>query len=379
MLCCVYTRFVYEVPYIDSFIEHYLRLGFDKIFILYHDIISYDVPEHLLEEVELIKVENNGNKLLNEYKHLFQDENDTETHYDWVLNVDADEFLLLDAKYRSIKEYIHAKLCEESEINIFQFSWGWLHAFNPPSDYTLSDFLNNYKVFVGSKDNNTPDIWVKSMSKVDDIEYMTCHNCVLKRNNEAVIYVNGDVLRKINDETIDEDEDDDDINLLPRSYSYDEVSTYSEAILIHINTRNMMNAIIKGLNIHVTQVKRKRIKKFKQLKKFVNAFDFSKPLYKETLDEFTSCIGYKIKFPLLCLEKEEIHEKIRHLKLGTTTGLSPLCRDVYIPEQNRYHLDNLQDRMNSIFHMLDLEKFVRILSLFATLFDNTFKRRAVAG
>jgi hypothetical protein len=374
MLCCVYTRFVYEVPYIDSFIEHYLRLGFDKIFILYHDIIDYDVPEQLLEEVELIKVENNGNKLLNEYKHLFQD--DDENSYDWVLNVDSDEFLLLDSKYESIKQYINAKLCEESEINIFQFSWGWLHAFNPPSNYTLNDFLNNYKIFVGSKDTSAPDIWVKSMSKVKDIEYMTCHNCVLKRNNEAVIHVNGDVLRKITDENIDEeeDEDDDDINLLPRSYCYDDLNTYTDAILIHINTRNMMNAIIKGLNIHVTQVKRKRIKKFKQLKKFVNGFDFSQPLYKETLNEFTNCIGYKMKFPLLCLEKEEIHEKIRHLKLGTTTTTTPLCREAYIPEQNRHHLDNLQERMNSIFHMLDLEKFVKILSLFATILDNTFKR-----
>ena len=34
MQCCVFTRFVYDVPYLDSFIEHYLNLGFDKIFIL---------------------------------------------------------------------------------------------------------------------------------------------------------------------------------------------------------------------------------------------------------------------------------------------------------------------------------------------------------
>ena len=36
MRCCVYTRFVYEVPYIESFIDHYLNLGFDKIILLYH-------------------------------------------------------------------------------------------------------------------------------------------------------------------------------------------------------------------------------------------------------------------------------------------------------------------------------------------------------
>lgn len=376
MKCCVYTRFVYEVPYIESFITHYLELGFDKIIILYHDITEYNIPERFIEDVELINVENSGNKLLNEYKHVFQDE------YDWVLNVDADEFLLLDKKYESIHHFISEKLEIDDEINLFQFSWGWLHAFNPPMDYTLTDYINNYKICIGSKDTDNDDIWVKSMAKISDIEYMTCHNCVLKSNTQAVIYVNCDILRKVVDESLDEadNEDDDDdgeesINLLPRCYALRE-ETYLDAILVHVNTRNMMNAIIKGLNIHVTQVKRKRIKKFKQLKKFVNNYDFNKAITNDIVKEFTSCLGYKMKFPLLCLEKEEIHEKIRHLKLSTTRV--PLCKSSYMPNQNRYHLDDLQQRMNSIFYVLDMDKFIKLLSIFGTLMDNSFKLGAVA-
>ena len=369
MRTCVYTRFVYEVPYIESFIYHYLELGFDKIIILYNDIVDFDVPESILEEVDIVKVENNGNKLLNQYKELFQED------YDWVLNVDSDEFLILDEKYKTIKDYIVTKLAEDEEINIMQFSWGWLHAFNPPNKYTFNDIVNNYKIFVGSKDTDTKDIWVKSLTKVSDIEYITCHNCILKKDIHPVISVNNLVLRKnnedFNDEGNDEDDsDDDEVNLLPRSYAMRE-HTYTESVIIHLNTRNMMNAIIKGLNIHVTQVKRKRIKKLKPLKKFVNNYDFTQPVYKETLKEFSKCIGYKFKFPLLCLEKEQINEKIKHLKLRPTK--TPFCRDTYIPEQNRYHLDDLQKRMNSIFHVLDLEKFVKILEVFAVLFDNTFK------
>jgi hypothetical protein len=378
MQCCVFTRFVYEVPYLDSFIEHYLKLGFDKVIILYHDIIKYDLSEKLLEDVEFIQVENTGNKLLNEYKYIFKDD------YDWVLNVDSDEFLILNSYYPTIKDYITTKLTDNEDINMFQFSWGWIHAFQPPAHYTIKDYIENYKIFIGSKDKeNSKVIWVKSLTRVKCIEYMTCHNCVL--NKPAVIHIDKRIEyhnpNQVNDNN-DEDEDEDDmieigedgvntkINILPRCYTLKD-NTYSEAVLIHINTRNMVNAIIKGFNIHVTQVKRKRIKNLKRLKKFINHFDMRKPIYKETLQAFSKCIGYKVKFPLLCLEKEEINERIRHFNLGTY--INPLCNIKYIPEQQAYHLDILQEHMKVLFCVMDMDKFLKILELFGVIFDNTFR------
>ena len=379
MQCCVFTRFVYDVPYLDSFIEHYLKLGFDKIFILYNDVVPYHLSEHLIEEVEVIEVENNGNKLLNEYKHLFMDD------FDWVLNVDSDEFLVLHEDYPTIKDYMLAKLEENESINMFQFSWAWLHAFNPSPEMTLSEIFNKYQMFIGSKDttdsNNNKIVWVKSLTKIEHIEYMTCHNCVL--NVPAVIHVdkrieyhnenNNDsdnvLINPDDDEDNDSDEEKSSINLLPRCYTKRN-RTYNEAALIHVNTRNMMNAIIKGLNIHVTQVKRKRIKNLKRLKKFVNNFDLSQPVFKETLEEFAKCIGYKIKFPLMCLEKDKTHKKIKHLNLGTHT--LPFCNIKYVPEQQQIHLEDLQERMKVLFCLLDMEKFIKILNAFGILFDNTF-------
>ena len=394
MRCCVYTRFVYEIPYIDSFIEYYINLGFDKIIIMYHDIIPYDLSENLIEEVEIIQVENNGNKLLNEYKYLLNSDD-----YDWVLNVDSDEFLVLDDRYNTIKEYISEKLIEHDEnINMFQFSWGWIHAFNPPIDYTINDYINRYNIFVGSKDTESNDIWVKSMTKISDIEYITCHNCVL--NKQAIIYVDSrleyhnscdddnnedaatqqisfapTIINKENDHTITSN-----IDLLPRFYTKRE-NTYSEAILIHINTRNMMNAIIKGLNIHTTQVKQKRIKKFKELKNFVNNYHDTNKIYKEIFDQFVASIGYKMQFPLQCLEKEIINEKIMRLKNSTekkALSLSlPLCNIKYIPDQNKYHLDILQEKMSSLFYVLDMNKFLKILNSFSIILENTFLSRVM--
>lgn len=378
MKCCVYTRFVYETPYIDSFIEHYLKMGFDKIIILFHDHIRYDLDESLLEYVEIMSVPNNGNKLLNEYRHLIPED------YDWVLSVDADEFLLLHHSYPTIQDYVISKLKEDENINMFQFTWGWLHTFKmEKEERTLQEILSQYKIFEGSKDKKMKDLWVKSMTKISDIEYITCHNCILK--GPAVICVDRRIKyygssedfyenQKSSSEEEEEDSDDDEqekeVNLLPRGYSWKD-HTYSECVLVHINSRSLMNAIIKGLNIHVTQVKRKRIKDLKRLKKFINSFDLNAPIYQETMDKFIKCIGYKLKFPILCLEKEEINERIKHCKLRTNTV--KFANNAYLKDHEDYHMTVLQERMRELYCVLDMDKFMKIIQAFSLILDNTFR------
>ena len=383
MRCCVYTRFVYEIPYLDSFLEHYLNLGFDKIFILYHDIVDYDLPEYLIEYVEIITVENNGNKLLNEYKYLF------EKDYDWVLNVDSDEFLVLHKKYGSIQDYIEEKVnMVDENINMFQFSWAWIHAFNPPTTYTLEDIFHKYKIFAGSREVNSTEIWVKSMCRIKNIQYLTCHNCIL--NTSPVIYVNGQIENgehhTDSDDDIDfndktdigpntddtSDTNDNSINLLPRYYQYDE-TIYSEAMLIHVNTRNIMSAIIKGLNIHSTQVKSKRIYRFKQLKNFVNNFQVSNEINDSIIRDFANCVGYKINFPLQCLKNILLNNNIEHIRLCPMRPKNTFCNVSYIPEQNRYHLDIFENKMLSLYYTIDLNKFLKLLSFMGFILDKNFK------
>jgi len=366
MRCCVYTRFVYEIQYLDSFLEHYLQLGFDKIFILFYDIVEYNLPEYLIEYVEVIRVENTGNKLINDYKHLFKDD------YDWVLNVDSDEFLALDKKYGCIQDLIQDKLTTVNEdINMFQFSWAWIHAFSPPLDYTFNDILNNYKVFTGALSNaggTTPPVWVKSMCKIQDIQYLTCHNCILK--TDPVIYVNGDIYIAENN-NIDSSKinSGDNINLLPRNYPYDPTKTYAETILIHINTRNIMNAITKGFNIHSTQNKKKRVEKIKELKNFVNNYNFNEKCDETTLQTFASCVGYKMKFPLACLQLQQIN--INH-NIIATEHKSPFCNSHYICEQNKYHLDNIAKAIKKSFYVIDINKFLKLISIIGEKIDALF-------
>ena len=104
MKYCVYTRFFLEDNYIESFIEHYLNLGFDYIVILYA-INNKHIPRYMLDEkykdkVLLYKVDNEGNKLRGKYIHLIP------SNIDWILTVDSDEYLILNKKYNSIQDYV---------------------------------------------------------------------------------------------------------------------------------------------------------------------------------------------------------------------------------------------------------------------------------
>ena len=58
MKFCVYTRTFYESPYINFFIEHYLKLGFEKIFILKTDDLDIKINDKFLDFTEIINVKN---------------------------------------------------------------------------------------------------------------------------------------------------------------------------------------------------------------------------------------------------------------------------------------------------------------------------------
>jgi hypothetical protein len=157
MKCCVYSRFIYDVCYLDFFIEHYLKLGFDKIYILYHDFVDYKLPDKWRDVVHIIDVENEGNKIPNMYfNRISQD-------MDWVLHVDSDEFLYIHKKYHTIHDFIKQKLNDHSKINIFQFSWVWIHKFSTYSN-NGSLLFQDYKKMIGYNHGQNI-IFVKSMLK----------------------------------------------------------------------------------------------------------------------------------------------------------------------------------------------------------------------
>ena len=266
MKCCVYTKCFKEDPYFDFFIEHYLKLGFDKIIILKNDNIKYRCLEQYNNSVIIHNVDPMPTDLLaNTHKNLVINSN-----YDWILHVDMDEILLL---HKNIKEYIKEKLIINNNINQFYFRWAMIEKLDIKTNISFKDILNNYKIF-----NNTH---IKSLSKRINIRGFTSH-CTSPKA-ECCIYFEGNILNKNKDvyhKIID--------------------NTYKDSILIHLHTRSIHNIIMKIDNNMYPTTKKIDITVLSNL---INNFSNNN---NDIVAMFRKCIGYKANLPYSHKKEGEI-------------------------------------------------------------------------
>jgi len=125
--CCVVSRICEtELPYINSFISHYVSLGFDNIYFVNHKISQYQAVVNYINKhphanictVIPVKIRKGfrTNKLQNfAISHI----NDK---FDYVLGVDCDEYLQLDQKYSDIKQYVQ----RHSSYRAHHFMWCYM-------------------------------------------------------------------------------------------------------------------------------------------------------------------------------------------------------------------------------------------------------------
>lgn len=287
MKCCVLVRFVYEFIYLDAFIEHYLNLGFDKIIILYHDVVEGYIEENYKDKVQIYSVPNLGNRLPEAYKNLIP------RQMDWVLHVDSDEFLLLHKKYFSIHDYIREKLTTfpSENINIIALNWVWIHKYDNLNDPVYS-IIKRCKKQVGCiPERKNKELWIKSIFRRDQLQTFYIH-CPLMRGGHRM-YCNGEVLVfKDNPNSV-------------RTVSYkDDSILYKDHALLHIATRSLNNAIFKSERIHESQVQRKEMNSKMALEHEVAYLTESSTSF-EKFKLLIEHIGYKVKFPLKCMKLPE--------------------------------------------------------------------------
>lgn len=295
MKCCVFTRFVYELIYLDSFIEHYVNLGFDKVIVLYHDIVVGQVPSQYKEKVSLHTVPNLGNQLPDKYKHFIPED------IDWVLHVDSDEFLLLNKKYKDIHDYVECKLAIHPEINIFLFMWSWVHKYDEENDY-LDNIFRKYKKKVGNrlteenKKNKQNEVWVKSMFKRSHLDTLYIH-C------PSMIY---GYYMYCNELIVHEDENNNKIKSLLYKNKQNEIAFYQDVILMHLATRSMKNAVFKSQNMHKTQVKKKNMNNQELLEEYLETTNLEHENEYDIMSTLKDYVGYKIEWPMTCLKMNDI-------------------------------------------------------------------------
>jgi hypothetical protein len=295
MKCCVLTRFVYELIYLDSFIEHYVNLGFDKIIVLYHDIVVGQVPNEYKDKVKLHNVPNLGNQLPDKFKHLIPED------IDWVLHVDSDEFLLLHKRYKDIHEYVECKLAMHPEINIFLFMWSWVHKYDEDNQY-LNDIFRKYKKKVGNrlteenKKNKQNEVWVKSMFKRSHLDTLYIH-C------PSMIY---GYYMYCNELIVHEDENNNKIKSLLYKNKQNEIGFYQDVILMHLATRSMKNVVFKSQNMHKTQVKKKNMNNQELLEEYLQTTNLEHENEYDIMSSLKDYVGYKIEWPMTCLKMNDI-------------------------------------------------------------------------
>ena len=323
---CVYVRCVHESQFLDAFFEHYIGLGFDMIYVLYNNTQKFDnyvMPEKFQEFVKIKKVYNIGNSLYDHHKSLIERE-----IYDWVFITDLDEFLILHKRFLNIKELIMEYQEKDSKLNTIQFPWVWSHKFST-TDESVKDIFTKRKKLLGRLGAGK-EIWYKTMVKTRHIHTICIHSSQIRGPKEQVIGYNGKVERV----RIDKQPDDKQTWTLWgdergfRKHDIDE-GIYSDAILMHVTTRNMVDAYAKTLEKQARPEKKQRDKEqvmavLKHLEK--------KKVDDETMIDFIQGMGYRLEFPLKTLQFGDMdHEAIMsNFRLPPST--LPLCSKLKAPD-----------------------------------------------
>lgn len=285
----VISRAFYDDAYLDFFLGYYLGLGFDNITILKADaeLFDYQLPDYLTEEeknkITIVPVKNEGNAIVrNNFNHY------KDNGYDWVLNIDSDEFLVIDLnKYpNGIKDYITETLervkeqhdLQPDELQQIQFRWLCINKMNinftdnltvlnqlqyqdekkyefTDSKIMLSDYILSNKLEVYR--------YVKSMATPRHMRNegtaLNCHFFPLKHISNAKKPINHNIM--LDNYFVNKNNSD------PSSLRKDK-KAMNWGFILHLNTRSLANAVTKCL---VTQLRaNKKISNLDAFKQFIN-------------------------------------------------------------------------------------------------------------
>ena len=223
----VVTRARNEHVYLKNFIDHYLNIGFDFIYIFIESDQNYDIKN---QKIKFIKHDYKGNEVIPLMFNTFTKEEDYKNKIDWILHVDVDEFLFLKDNI-NISEYI-SKFYKE---NIGQFIFKWAMIENYRSIDSENDFQN-----IMDQSNLYSNHHYKSMVKLEHGEHQPVATSA--HNPHFANIKNDTYLDNIKIE---------DVKGHTQIYN-----NYSNAILVHYHTRNLEDVFIKML---ATNLRHKKI------------------------------------------------------------------------------------------------------------------------
>ncbi len=314
----VITRAFYEDAYLDFFIKYYAALGFDTITILKADAdkFNYTLPDlhEFIDKqpnIEIIPVMNEGNQILQTHYGYYADKS-----YDWILNIDADEFLIIDPElYPSgIKEFIYKigqriattkNIPNADAIQQIKFRWMCVNKFNNKTYSTLTnDSIVNKKVIPENSDiesiNSVSFAGYFLTNKLEFYRYIKSMCNTKWANNTGKInahfffpipHTNGRNYNLLDGYFKGVNNSD------PRYYP-NNGTMLMDGYILHLNTRSLANSVTKCL---VTQLRdNKKIKDPVAFQNLINEYSAStqtESSIEEIKTKFTDLLNSKGYFP----------------------------------------------------------------------------------
>ena len=328
----VVVRAFYEDAYLDFFIKWYLALGFDRIDILKADHDCHgDGGIEPNEKVRIIPVANTGNQILIDMYHVFRD-----LEFDWVLNIDADEYLMIDrVKYPNgicdmvcdVESWMSSKGVGANNLQMMGFNWICIDKLDivPGSGkngaFTMQDMVTTYPLHVYS--------YIKSFVKPCELPEkllieQNCHNMDTipskiygGQTNIRRCHVMGNTICEISNH---------------RQHINKETDNFKWGFILHLNTRSLANALTKSL---VTQLRRrKQIADMSIFTELVNSVDVPKLVesandsssvtYKnDIMDKFKNQLNLKWWFPI---KVRNYHNSCKDIIAENMTGANNIIR-----------------------------------------------------
>lgn len=303
----VVVRAFYEDAYLDFFIKWYLELGFDRIDILKadHDIHGNGgINTSDNDRVRIIPVANTGNQILIDMYHVFRD-----LEFDWVLNIDADEYLMLDRnKYPNgihdmiidVEGWMVGNGVPASNLQMMVFNWICIDKLDIKQGSgtngacTMQDMISGYPLHVYS--------YIKSFVKPIELpekfnSEANCHNMITLANKIYSGQTGVRTCHVLGDSIMDIAKHRYHINTTTNNFKW--------GFILHLNTRSIANALTKSL---VTQLRRrKQIADLHEFTGLINGVDIGKlsndtGTYSEykngIMEKFKSQLNLKWWFPV---------------------------------------------------------------------------------
>lgn len=322
MKTCVYVRCIDESHFLNAFIEHYINLGFDMIYVLYQDTqnTNYKLPNHYQDNVTIEQVQNCGNLMLDRYKDII----DTDT-YKWILTVDLDEFLVLNTDFLNISEVIEFYVTLHKKVNVIQFGWLWAHKFSTSAE-SVEQILSTRKLLIG-KQENSAKIWYKSMVKSKYLQNMGTHISMIKKEKKYTVGFNKKIIRvcsRAQPNDMNAWISWSDTNNL-RNHNIDS-NTYKDGFLLHISTRNICDVFAKARAPAAQE--HKKAKDLNYIKKIFENQNFSKCLADDDyLISLVKKVGYRLRFPLCSLHFGKLNNNKVLGQINKPRSRLPICME----------------------------------------------------